>query len=203
MIPLQLITAYLLGTIPTGLIMVRLVRGIDLRATGSGNIGATNVVRAAGWGWGLTTLAIDALKGALVPVWMAQAPPPHLVSWQIAAGILALTGNVFNPFLRFKGGKGVGTALGIMAAIAPLPAAAGFVAFLAGFLSTRIVSVGSLSAGAVFGVAALVHYFWSETRPTSLWLAFCLVVSGLVFVTHRANLRRLLAGTETRLTRQK
>jgi glycerol-3-phosphate acyltransferase PlsY len=203
LIGVQLAAAYLLGTLPTGLVVVRLLRGIDLRTTGSGNIGATNVVRAMGWGWGIGTLLFDALKGALVPLWMAASHTPHLVPWQITAGLLSLAGNVFNPWLRFKGGKGVGTALGVTFAIAPTAALAGLVAFLAGFLATRIVSVGSLSAAVVFGVAAVIQYFRSQPRPHWLWLTFCVVLPALVFITHRGNIRRLLSGTETRLTRQK
>ncbi len=203
MIVLALIAAFLLGTLPTGLLVVRATRGIDLRRTGSGNIGATNVVRAAGWGWGIATLLFDALKGAAVPVFLAFGPAPASVSWQILAGLVAIAGNVFNPFLGFKGGKGVGTALGVTFAIAPMAALCGLLAFFVGFLPTRIVSVGSLSATAAFAVAAVWQYVRTEPRPYWLWLAFCVALPALVIVTHRANIRRLIAGTETRLTRQK
>jgi glycerol-3-phosphate acyltransferase PlsY len=203
LILVALVAAFLLGTIPTGLLVVRALTGQDLRAKGSGNIGATNVVRAVGWGWGIATLLVDALKGAAVPLVLAHLDTANLIAWQIAAAALALAGNVFNPFLRFKGGKGVGTALGLTFAIAPQAASFGLVAFFIGFLATRIVSVGSLSAGLVFAVAAIVQYFRNAPHPPALWLGFCLVVSALVFVTHRANLRRLANGTETRLTRQK
>jgi glycerol-3-phosphate acyltransferase PlsY len=203
MIWLLLALAWLLGTLPTGLLVVRLVRGTDLRKVGSGNIGATNVVRAAGWGWGIATLIFDAAKGALVPLWLAALHSEHTLIWQVAAGSLTLLGNTFNPFLGFKGGKGVGTAIGVTAAIAPVPMLSGLAGFLAGFLPTRIVSVGSLSAGVVFGLAATLSFLWSQPRPSGLWLGFCLAVTVLVFVTHRTNLRRLASGTESRLTRQK
>lgn len=202
-ITLLLALAFFLGTLPTGLLVVRLVRGIDIRQVGSGNIGATNVVRAAGWGWGIGTLLFDALKGALVPWWLARVAAPDVLIWQIAAGALCLAGNIFNPWLRFRGGKGVGTSIGVAAALAPLPLFLGLVAFFIGFLSTRIVSVGSLSAGGVFGATAIVTYVTAQPRPPLLWLCFCLVVTGVVFFTHRANIRRLMAGSESRLTRQK
>lgn len=200
---LLLVLAFLLGTVPTGLLVVRLVRGVDVRQVGSGNIGATNVVRAAGWSWGIATLVIDALKGALVPLWLAQVAPAGVLIWQMAAGALCLAGNIFNPFLHYRGGKGVGTSIGVAAALAPVPLLLGLVAFLLGFLSTRIVSVGSLSAGAVFGLSAVVLYVVRRPQPSLLWLGFCVAVSVLVFVTHKSNIRRLLSGTESRLTRQK
>jgi glycerol-3-phosphate acyltransferase PlsY len=199
-----LLLAYLLGAVPTGWLVVRLVAGRDVREVGSGNIGATNVVRAVGWGWGVATLLFDAAKGALTPVLLGHlAPPQQALVWQLAAGALSLLGNVFNPFLNWRGGKGVGTAIGIGAALAPLPLLAAVVAFALGLLASRIVSVGSLAGGAVFGLASVAVYFRSQPRPPGLWLGFCLAVVVMVFVTHRANIRRLLAGTESRLTRQK
>lgn len=203
MMVLALAAAFLLGTFPTGLLVVRALKGIDLRTTGSGNIGATNVVRAVGWGWGISTLLFDALKGAAVPLLLAYGPVPAGVPWQILAGLLALTGNILNPFLRFKGGKGVGTALGVTFAIAPTAALIGVAGFFAGFLPTRIVSVGSLSGCAAFAATALVQYLRTEPSPHWVWLAFCMTLPVLVVLTHRANIRRLMAGTETRLTRQK
>lgn len=199
-----LIAAFLLGTIPTGLLIVRRVRGIDIRTTGSGNIGATNVVRTAGWGWGLFTLFLDAIKGACVPAVMALLDPAGgvvLLRWQMAASASVLAGNIFNPFLGFRGGKGVGTAIGVTAVLAPVPFVCGLTAFAILYGITRIVSVGSLTAGFVFGAAAAVIYGAAASRPPVEWLLFCLVVSLLVFLTHRSNLRRLLSGKETRLTR--
>jgi glycerol-3-phosphate acyltransferase PlsY len=200
-----LVLAYALGTIPTGLLVVRWVRGVDVRTSGSGNIGATNVVRTAGWGWGLATLLLDAAKGALVPLILTGLEFPSgvvLLRWQIAAGVLALLGNIFNPWLRFRGGKGVGTAIGMTAVIAPISCLWALIAFAASFGATRIVSVGSLSAGLVFAVTALVIYLRGGGGSWE-WLAFCGALSALVFFTHRTNISRLLSGTETRLTKRK
>lgn len=202
---LLLLFAYLLGSIPTGLLVVRWARGVDVRASGSGNIGATNVVRAAGWGWGIATLLIDAAKGALVPLVLSGLEFPSdvvLLRWQIAAGVLALVGNIFNPWLRFRGGKGVGTAIGMTAVIAPLPCLWGLFAFAAAFAATRIVSVGSLSAGLVFALTAGVTYLRGRGDLSWEWLAFCGALAALVFFTHRGNIRRLISGTETRLTKR-
>lgn len=200
-----LVAAYLLGTVPTGLLVVRVVKDIDIRTQGSGNIGATNVVRVAGWGWGLFTLLIDALKGAapLVALAWLDWSPAALVRWQIAAGVLALAGNVLNPFLGFRGGKGVGTAIGIAAVIAPAPFGWGLLAFAVGFASTRTVSVGSLSAGAVFAITACYGFLAGEPRPPVDWAVFCIAVGALIFYTHRKNIGRLLRGEEARLTRSK
>jgi len=202
---LLLISAYLLGAVPTGLLVVRAVKGVDVRTQGSGNIGATNVVRVAGWGWGLLTLAIDAVKGAapLVALAWLDRSPAVLVRWQIAAGVLALVGNILNPFLNFRGGKGVGTAIGVAAVIAPAPFGWGLLAFAVGFASSRIVSVGSLSAGAVFAATALFSYLSRQVRPPVEWLVFSIAVGAMIFYTHRKNIARLVRGEEARLTRSK
>jgi len=197
--------AYLFGAIPTGLLVVRAVRGVDIRTQGSGNIGATNVVRVAGWGWGLGTLLFDALKGAaplLALAWLDWSPAA-LVRWQIVAGALALAGNLLNPFLGFRGGKGVGTAIGIAAVIAPASFGWGLCAFALGFAATRIVSVGSLAAGAVFAATAGYYYLTGQPRPPTDWVVFCIAVGAMIFYTHRKNIGRLVRGEEARLTRSK
>jgi glycerol-3-phosphate acyltransferase PlsY len=202
---LLLITAYLLGTVPTGLWIVRAVRGVDVRSQGSGNIGATNVVRVAGWGWGLLTLILDVAKGAAAPLALAftgLAPVP-LVRWQIAAGVLALAGNILNPFLKFRGGKGVGTAIGVAVVLAPAPTGWGLLAFAVGFAATRIVSVGSLAAGTVFSISAALIYFGRRPALPVDWLIFAVAVGAMIFYTHRRNIRRLLRGEEAPLTKSK
>lgn len=200
-----LIGSFLLGTVPTGLVVVRLVKGIDIRSLGSGNIGATNVVRAAGWGWGITTLLIDVLKGAAIPLVLGflSAPPEPLLRWQIAAGLLALVGNLFNPFLRFKGGKGVGTAIGITAVVAPWPLLVALGTFAVAVALTRIVSVGSLAAGLALAVTATIAHLSPSTAPPIDRLIFCWLLFLIVLYTHRTNIGRLLSGTERRLTDKK
>jgi len=199
---LMLIAAYLLGAVPTGLVVVRLTRGIDIRTVGSGNIGATNVVRAAGWGWGIATLLIDAIKGAAVPVAIGMmTTPPTSLRWQIAAGLLAILANLFNPFLRFKGGKGVGTAIGVTAVVAPLPLLIAMAAFAVAVALTRIVSVGSLSAGLALAISSVALYLFQTPRPHAEAMWYSVALCTVIFFTHRANIVRLLNGTERRLTR--
>jgi glycerol-3-phosphate acyltransferase PlsY len=200
-----LVLAFLLGTVPTGLWLVRCVRGTDVRDVGSGNIGATNVVRAAGWFWGIVTLVIDALKGAAVPLamaWLDTAAGAPLLRWQIAAGALTLAGNAFNPFLGFRGGKGVGTAIGIVAVVAAGPFGYALIAFAVSLAATRIVSVGSLIAALVFVATAVAGFVFRSPRPPWEWLGFCMLLGLMVFWTHRSNLKRIIQGTETRLTRR-
>lgn len=206
MIILLLFLAYFSGCIPTGLLVARWAKGIDIRQVGSGNIGATNVVRSVGWTWGIFTLLLDAAKAAAVLFAFNYIDPPlgaELIRWQIAAGLLVMAGNIFNPFLKFRGGKGVGAGMGVTAVIAPLPLAWAMAAFAAGYGPTRMVSVGSISAGIAIAVAGSIHYWTQPNLLSPEWLGFCLLIGLVVLITHRSNIKRLLQGTETRLTKGK
>lgn len=185
-----LLGAYLLGAIPFGLVVVRMVKGIDVREHGSKNIGATNVLRTAGKPLGIVTLLLDALKGA-APVVLAQQ-----LGWgwvAVAGGLAAVLGHVFPIYLRFRGGKGVATTAGVFAALAPLPMAIAFGVFLLVVIPFRVVSAGSLVASVALLVATIVL----EEPPAIIALA--VVVDVIVFVRHRGNLRRLLARRERRV----
>ncbi|HEY5996712.1 MAG TPA: glycerol-3-phosphate 1-O-acyltransferase PlsY [Candidatus Deferrimicrobiaceae bacterium] len=189
-------SAYLVGAIPFGVLVAKLFdRNVDLRATGSGNIGATNVARTLGKGAGFLTLLLDAAKGAAaVLVGFAFAPPGEFLLPAVAGGA-AFLGHLFPVYLGFRGGKGVATALGVVLAL--LPAAAGvlFVLFAAAFAATRYVSLGSLVAAAGLTPAMVLL---GAPAP-------CIVLSAgiavMVFWTHRENIRRLLAGDERRFGR--
>lgn len=183
--------AYLLGAVPFGLLVARAV-GVDVRAQGSGNIGATNVARTAGKGFGVLTLVLDALKGA-APVLVA-AYVLHAVTWvQVGAGLMAVLGHVFPVYLRFRGGKGVATALGIFAALTPAAAGVAVLAFVLVFLPFRVVSAGSLVAGVVLTGATVAL----DGRPEVVGLAG--LVTLLVFVRHAGNIRRLMTRSENTL----
>lgn len=190
-----LIFAYLLGAVPFGLILVRWTRSVDIRQIGSGNIGATNARRAAGWPVGLATLFLDGLKGAL-PVWLAglafsaSAGLIHPLALA-AAALSAFCGHLFPVYLKFKtGGKGVAIAAGCFAVISPfsLFIAAG-VFFLAAALANR-VSVGSLAAAAALPPAVfLLEQSWLLGGCAAL-------IALLTIIRHKANIRRILSGCE-------
>jgi len=191
-----LITAYFLGSIPTGYWLGLAWKGVDVRRQGSGNLGATNVFRVLGTGPGLCTLAADILKGWL-PVFWARHLFPLDLSLAIAVGLAAILGHTTSIFVRLRGGKGVATSAGVFAALLPLPTLAAVVVFVVVFAATRFVSLGSL-----FGVFSLAASSFLLPAPRPLAWA-TIVVAVFVVWTHRANIRRLLNGTENRLSWQK
>lgn len=194
--------AYLLGSIPTAYIAGRLIRGIDLRTVGSGNLGATNVYRELGTAPALVVLAADMLKGA-APAWAGTTllspliAPPEAAWWALACGCAAIAGHSRSVFLRFRGGgKGVATAAGVFLALTPLPLLGALGVFGVAVAATRMVSVGSILAA--LALPAL------EYRAVGAAPAFVasIAVAGFVVFTHRSNIARLMAGTEPRLGRR-
>ncbi len=183
---------YLLGSVPFGLLVARAVGGVDVRTAGSGNIGATNVARVVGLGPGLLVLLLDAGKGALA-VLLARVLLPSAPFVQALAGLAAVAGHVTSPWLGFRGGKGVATALGVLAVLVPWAALAGVLAYALGFGVTRLSSLGSLVAGpAALAVAAL--------RPgTRLAVGVTAALYATILFTHRGNIRRLVQRVERRL----
>ena len=187
--------SYLLGSIPFGLLLGRFVAGVDVRQEGSGNIGATNVARTAGRRLGVLTLVLDAAKGAIpvgIAAWALGVPPD--ASWPAAAGLAAFLGHVFPVWLRFRGGKGVATALGAFLALTPWLTLGAALVFGAVFAVIKVVSVSSLAAtAALAGSAALVH---GKGAPVTQAALFVLLV---IVVRHQSNIRRMLRGVESRL----
>ncbi|MFO7654229.1 MAG: glycerol-3-phosphate 1-O-acyltransferase PlsY [Candidatus Krumholzibacteriia bacterium] len=207
---LCLVVAYLLGAIPFSFIIAKRVKGIDLRLHGSGNLGATNVYRTLGPGWGTLCLLLDMAKGALavflmtllVNSWPVHEPTPLRITpdlYRIFAGVAATLGHTFSPFVSFRGGKGVATVAGAFVVLEPLPILVCVVVFAAVFAATRIVSLGSIAAAAVFPVATLVFEFRDDEFSRTLFF-FSLAVAAWVVFKHRENIRRLRAGTEQTLT---
>jgi len=194
---ITLTTAYLLGSIPFGYLLVRFVRQEDVRDTGSGNIGATNVARAGGATLGAFTLLLDALKG-FVAVFLTMQFAPDTVNGPsklaIAAAVAAVVGHVFPIWLRFRGGKGIATALGVFIPLVPLVALASVGVFALIVATTRLVSLGSIIAAVSipFLTILLVPH-----RSTAL-LAGLSFISLLSILKHHANIVRLLKGTESR-----
>lgn len=192
--------AYLLGSIPFGLIVVRLIRGEDVRLSGSGNIGATNVARSGGAKLGVATLILDALKGYVavaIAILISHSNPEINRAWAPAmAASCAILGHVFPVWLKFRGGKGVATAVGAFLGLAPravLVVVAVFIVMVAIF---RYVSLGSIVASALFPVLA---FFLYRGQSSPAGLAVMLGASLLIILKHKANIRRLLNGTENRL----
>jgi glycerol-3-phosphate acyltransferase PlsY len=194
---LTLALAYLLGSIPFGYLLVRIFRKEDVRDTGSGNIGATNVARAGGKGLGLLTLLLDALKGYVAVIIAAHLAPNtvHCPSTlAAAAAVAAVVGHVFPMWLRFHGGKGIATALGVFLALVPLVALAAVGVFALIVATTRLVSLGSILAAVSIPLLALLLV---PHRSAAL-LAGLSLISLLSIIKHHANIVRLLHGTESR-----
>jgi acyl phosphate:glycerol-3-phosphate acyltransferase len=198
------VVAYLFGSIPFGYILMRLFRGTDVRATGSGNIGATNVARSSKK-LGIATLVLDALKGyaavtlarlivepRVMHLYMGDATP-YYVAIGLAA-LFAMLGHIFPVWLKFKGGKGVATGVGVFLAVAWQPVLIVLVAFFVIYAMTKYVSLGSIVATAAFPVVA---YFY--LRNARELMPFIIAASALVIAKHHQNIRRLLSGTEHRL----
>lgn len=188
--------AYLLGSIPFGLLLGKLVSGKDVRRVGSGNIGATNVARAAGAGAGLLTLLLDVAKGAF-PVWLAAALTGGSASGMMSAGLAAISGHCFPVWLRFKGGKGVATAAGIFGMLCPAALGAAIVVFLFVFGVWRYVALASIASAAALPL--LVYLLWAPHHaPPPVVSLGTLLAALLIIGKHASNIRRLLAGQEPR-----
>jgi len=183
--------AYLAGSIPFGLLFAR-ARGVDIQKVGSGNIGATNVARVLGKPLGATVLLLDAAKGALpvsVGMWLAQEGLAGSVT-AATAGVAAVAGHCFPVWLRFHGGKGVATALGVVAVLDPIAAVVGIVLFAGSYALFRLSSLGSLVATVAFPLI-----LWIRHKPP--WdVAIAILMVAIIVFRHRENLKRLLAGKE-------
>ena len=191
--------AYLLGSIPFGYLLVRLSGGGDVRETGSGWTGATNVTRRAGKSVGILTLLLDALKG-MAAVFVARAVLGVWDEWWVcAAAVAAVLGHVFPVWLRFRGGKGVATGLGVFLVLAPLATVCALVVFVAVVWLWRYVSLGSIVAAVVLPLAvwALSAVGLSDRAATPV-LAVAATGAALIVFMHRANIGRLLRGEESR-----
>ena len=199
---LTLAVAYLLGSIPFGYLLVRIFRKEDIRATGSGNIGATNVARSGAKGLGILTLLLDLGKGLLAVLLarhLAPGTPGFPSDLAVAAAVAAVVGHVFPVWLGFKGGKGVATALGVFLALTPWVALAAVVVFLLVVALSRIVSLASIVAAIALPIFAIL--LLPDRSP--VYLIGVSFIALLVIVKHHANIQRLMAGTESRFGSKK
>ncbi len=192
---LLLILAYFLGSVPTGVILTKAFSDVDPRTQGSKNIGATNIYRTAGKKLGILTLAGDILKG-VIPVAFARGMlDSHF--WIGAVALTVFLGHLYPVFLKFKGGKGIATGLGAFLALATLPAILSFLVFAAVVYKSRYISLGSLTAAAVFPV------FLALFNPHPIYIPFAIVIGLFIFWRHRDNIQRLMAGKENKFGAKK
>jgi len=189
---LWVVASYLLGAIPTSLLAARYLGGVDLRRVGSGNLGATNLYRALGWRFAIPVGLVDAAKGT-IPVLVLAPRAGGGVTVALLLGASAIAGHVFSIFVGFKGGKGVATSAGALLGLVPLAFLVAFAVWVVVVRLTGYVSLGSILAAVVFPVAVAWFY-----RGSSEILLFSIGLAGLIIAFHQANVRRLLAGTESR-----
>ncbi len=186
------ICAYLFGALPTALIAVRVATGVDVRFNGSKNVGATNALRLAGWKIGLVVTLVDFAKGVLPVLVMSMVNPAS--RWLAAAMVAAVLGHCYSVWIRFGGGKGVATAFGAFAVLAPVPALVVFAVWLSILLLWRYAALSSTVAAAFF--PALVY---SIMHPPMVLLAAISVVCVLIIVRHAGNIRNLVSGVERKV----
>lgn len=196
--------AYILGSIATAVWAGRLFHGLDIREHGSGNAGATNTIRVLGWAIGIPVLLIDIAKGwfaASLPaiLGLATAGTSELINMQIICGLVAITGHIFPVFAGFKGGKGVASTFGVLLALQPVVTLLCMAVFLLILFITGYVSVSSISAGIAFPVISLVFF----DSPSVIFTIFSLLIAIALIITHKKNIRRLMAGEEKRFIRKK
>jgi len=215
MIPIGIIAvlSYLVGSIPTSIIVAKARRGIDIRQYGSGNAGGTNVFRVLGWKAGLFVIMMDMAKGLVATMLVSRlmygpfpfenrTPFDDFTVVQIIAGCAAILGHIWTLFAGFRGGKGIATAGGMLIGVAPIEVAVSLGVFALVFLISHYVSLGSLSAAVAFPLTMFFreNVFMVEIEGYNTLIFFSIGISLLIIYTHRANIQRLLRGTENRIT---
>ncbi len=207
-----LVLSYLVGSIPTSIIVSKLVKGIDIREHGSGNAGGTNTIRVLGWKYGIFVILFDAFKGAFAVVVIArlfggnlpfsnQTPFDNFTLVQILAGLAAVMGHVWTIFAGFKGGKGIATALGFLVTIVTVDMLIAVAIFFIVVLATKYVSLGSISAAIALPLIIIIreNVFGVDIPGYYTILPFVILTSALVIYTHRKNIERLLKGKENKI----
>ena len=199
---IALLAAYILGSIPTSYIMGKLIKGIDIRDFGSGNVGATNALRILGTKVGVFTLIIDIGKGFLA-VTIARfiiEEPTDLI--MILIGLFAILGHIFTIFLKFKGGKGVATSAGVFIALVPIPIALALFVFVFTVWLSKFVSLGSILAALTLFISELVMNIWISFAELE-FLIFTFTIALFIIIRHKANIQRLLNGSENKISFKK
>ena len=202
-----IIVSYIIGSFPTSIIVGRILKGIDIREHGSGNAGGTNVFRVLGPGPGIFVMAFDVFKGFAATFWVSRIVidpiPIDAGLVMILAGVGAISGHIWTVFAGFRGGKGVGTAAGMLLALFPIALLVCLVVFFGVLFISKIVSLSSLSAAATLPITlSILKFVLNMPVQTSLYI-FSFIAAALIFYTHRSNIRRLLNGTENRFGKKK
>ncbi|WP_244884373.1 glycerol-3-phosphate 1-O-acyltransferase PlsY [Candidatus Kryptonium thompsonii] len=205
-----LFLSYLVGSIPTSIIVGKLVKGIDIRNYGSGNPGGTNVIRVVGLGWGIFVILFDAFKGFFATAFIARwfysdALILNLTTLQIIAGCFAVIGHIWTIFAGFRGGKGVSTSAGMLLGIAPFDLLISFVIFVIIVAITRYVSLGSIISAISFPFVILFTEKILKFKHHDFFtiLIFGSIIAVIIVLRHRSNIERLLAGNENKLSFRK
>jgi len=213
MLSIILIISYLLGSIPTSIIICKAVKDIDPRNYGSGNAGGTNVSRLLGWKYGLLVIVLDALKGAIAVIFVARlfygafpfenrTPFDDFTLVQILAGLAAVIGHIWTIFAGFKGGKGIATSLGILISIITIDMLIALAIFILVVSISKYISLGSILAGLSVPLIMIIreNVFHVQINGYGTLLPFSILLSLLVIFTHRKNIQRLLRGDESKIS---
>lgn len=208
-----IILSYLVGSIPNSILISKLVRGIDIRNYGSGNAGGSNVFRVLGWKWGILTILLDALKGAIAVIVVARfyldrfpfhnvTPFDDFTLIQIICGVTAVIGHVWTLFAGFKGGKGIATGLGVLIMIVTVDMALALGVFFLVVGLSRYISLGSLAAAVAVPLIMIIreNIFGVDIRGYHTILPFAILLAMFVIYTHRANIVRLIEGSERKVS---
>ncbi len=211
---LVVLLSYIVGSIPTAVMLSKWRHGFDIRTKGSGNAGGTNVFRVLGWKSGVFVMVVDALKGVVATTIVARlfwdpslpfynrTPFDDFTVIQLICGGAAIIGHVWTVFAGFRGGKGIATAAGMLLGVAPTEFAVSISIFLVVFLASRYVSLGSIAAAVAFPLSLIVRYniFMDEIPSYRTLVYFSVGVALFLIYSHRTNIRRLIAGTENKIT---
>lgn len=212
---LILLLSYLVGSIPTSIIVSKSVAGIDIRDYGSGNAGGTNVFRVLGWKYGILVILLDAFKGVVAVVFIARlffltelpfenpSPFDDFTFVQLLAGISAVIGHVFTVFAGFRGGKGMATAVGMAASLMTIDVLIAAAIFLIMIIKFRYVSLGSISAAISLPIILFIreNLFHVHIQGYHTLIAFSIFIALFIIYTHRSNIQRIIAGKENRIKR--
>jgi len=202
MIIIAFIAAYILGSIPTSYIMGKIIKGIDIRKYGSGNVGATNALRILGTKVGIFTLIIDIGKGFLAVIIARSILPEPSDLLIIITGLFAILGHIFTVFLNFKGGKGVATSAGVFIALVPIPVAISLIVFILTVWISKFVSLGSILGALTLFISELVINLRNSFSELEIFI-FTFLIALFIIIRHKANIQRLINGNENKISFKK